>query len=253
MILRRRRRRTPAEDHTPERIRERLDAPGSGRYLGDFIYGAIDGVVTTFAIVAGVAGADMAVTVVAVLGIANLVADGLSMAASNYLGTRADAELQTRIRRSESAQIDAFPAGEREEVRQIYRRKGLDGEVLDGVVEAITADRERWIDTMIVEEFGLSKETRSPLLAGGATFGAFLVVGAVPLLPFVVGPAIGLAPERPFLWSLVMTSAAFVLVGAAKAAVVQTSWWRSSAETLAIGGGAAMAAYLLGDVLGRLL
>ncbi|MEM1247305.1 MAG: VIT1/CCC1 transporter family protein [Acidobacteriota bacterium] len=243
---------TLAEDHTPERIRQRLDAPGSARYLGDFIYGSIDGVVTTFAIVAGVAGADMSVAVVAVLGVANLVADGLSMAASNFLGTRADAELHERIRRSESAQIEAFPEGEREEVREIFRRKGLGGEALDGVVEAITADRDRWIETMIVDEFGLSKATRSPVLAGSATFAAFLVVGAVPLLPFLLGSGLGWI-DRPFLWSSVVTGAAFLLVGAAKAAVVEASWWRSSLETLAIGGGAAAVAYLLGDVLGRLV
>ena len=83
-----------ADIHSPRAIRERLSRPPKQSHLRDFIYGGIDGAVTTFAVVAGVAGVDLAATVVIILGVANLIADGFSMAVGNYVATRA--ELQER-------------------------------------------------------------------------------------------------------------------------------------------------------------
>jgi VIT1/CCC1 family predicted Fe2+/Mn2+ transporter len=235
--------------HTPEAIRERLEAATGQSYLRDVIYGAVDGAVTTFAIAAGAIGAGLSSSVVLVLGIANLLADGLSMAASNYLGIRADEERRLRILREEEAQLDGYPDGEREEIRQIYARKGFSGEDLERVVEVITADRERWLDTMLREEYDLPLVGRSARRAALATFVAFLVLGTIPLLPFGVNIASDSLVPAPFALSAVLTGLAFFLVGAAKGRVVAQPWLRGGIETLAIGGAAAIVAFAIGLAL----
>jgi VIT1/CCC1 family predicted Fe2+/Mn2+ transporter len=117
-------------EHTPDAIADRI-ASSNHNYVRDFIYGGIDGAVTTFAVVSGVSGAELSPAIVLILGFANLAADGFSMAASNFLGTRAEEDDYRRLEKIEYRHIELEPDGEREEVRQIYSEKGFAGEELE--------------------------------------------------------------------------------------------------------------------------
>jgi vacuolar iron transporter family protein len=242
-----------AASHTPAAIRARLDAGPTHSHVRDFVYGGIDGVVTTFAVVAGAAGAGLSSGIVIVLGLANLVADGLSMAASNLLGTKAERELRERIRRGESLQVKHYPAGEREEIRQIFAAKGFAGDDLERVVEVITADRERWIDTMLAEEFGMGGGGPSPWRAGAATFVAFVGAGSLPLVAYLCELGRPDLMQRPFVWSIALAGVAFAAIGALKGRFVGRSPLASGLETLLVGGAAAVSAYAIGRALESLV
>lgn len=205
-------------DHSIEAIRKRLASGPRMSYLRDWIYGGIDGAVTTFAIVSGVVGAELSAAVILVLGFANLLADGFSMAASNFSGTRAEREELRQFEQVEDRHIAEDPEGEREEVRQIYRRKGFGGSELESIVNTLTADRERWIRTMLTEEYGLPLQVRSPLLAATSTFSAFLVCGFVPILPFLFETSKG------FELSAVFAGLVFFAIGAAKSRWSTSTW-----------------------------
>lgn len=242
-----------AELHTPEEISRRLDRGVVHSYLKDLVYGAIDGTVTTFAVVAGVAGASLPSGVVIVLGCANLLGDGFSMAAGNFLGTRAERQLRALARGQEYHHIRDFPEGEREEIRQIFARKGFSGAELESTVAVITADVERWVDTMVQEELGHSLAGPDPWRAAVATFFSFCFVGALPLLSFVINWLIPGSIENPFFVSTGLTAAAFFAVGALKGKYVAHPWYLAGAETLAVGGVAAGLAYWVGVMLKRLV
>lgn len=227
-------------DHTVEAIKQRLAAGPRQYYLRDWIYGGIDGSVTTFAIVTGVVGAGLSRWIILVMGFANLLADGFSMAASNFLGTKAEHEDRKRLEEIEYRHVDLTPEGEREEVRQIFQGKGFSGADLAKLVELVTADRTRWVKTMLTEEYGLPPADRSPWLAAAATFSAFQLCGLVPLLPFV------LAFSDPLGLSMILTGATFFTIGSIKSRWSTTTWWSSGLSTLAVGVIAASLAYGVG-------
>ena len=204
------------------------------------MYGGIDGAITTFAIVAGVAGAGLSDRVALILGVANIVADGFSMAAANYSGTKAERDDYKRLRAVEERHIRLAPDGETEEVRQIFAAKGFRGPDLERVVAVITADRERWIATMMAEEYGLSAVPRSPWRAAMSTFAAFLLCGSVPLLPLLLGLA------QPFVYAIGLTAVVFAAIGSIKGRWSVAPWWVSGAETLGIGLAAAGLAFAIG-------
>lgn len=237
------------KQHTPDEVNRRLSRPPSASYVRDFVYGAIDGAVTTFAVVAGAAGANLASRVVVIMGLANLLADGFSMAVSNFLGTRAAEQQRQSARRAEERHVDLYPEGEREEVRQLFAAKGFEGEDLNRAVEVITSDRERWVEMMMREELGFSSDDRSATRSALATFVAFLVIGAIPLLPFLVNLVFPETFEVPFRSAAILTVIAFTLVGLLKSFVIKQSPWRGAIETVALGGAAAAVAYLVGALL----
>ncbi|MCC0041027.1 MAG: VIT1/CCC1 transporter family protein [Rhodobiaceae bacterium] len=236
-------------EHTHEAaaIRERLTEGPRVSYLRDWVYGGIDGAVTTFAVVAGAVGADLSWRVVMIMGAANLLADGFSMAAANFTGTRAEIEDYERLRDMEERHLREFPRGERKELIEIFRMKGYRGRGLVGMVDLVMANRDYWLDVMMVEEHGLSSVQRSPARAALATFAAFLICGAVPLLPFLLPVA------NPSVIAAIMTAVTFFGVGSLKSRWSLVSWWRSGLETLVIGLGAALSAYLIGEGLAKLI
>lgn len=233
-------------DHTPQRVQDRLAAPGGHGHLRDAVYGAVDGAVTTLAVVTGALGAQLGAGIVLVLGFANLAGDGFSMAVGNALGVRAEQEQLERTRAMEHRHIALVPDGEREEVRQILAGKGLRGAVLEEAVIAITSDHERWVDLMLTEEHGLSLHPPDPWRAATTTFVAFVLAGLVPLLPFVVGAVSGREVAAAAGWSTALTGMTFALVGAVRARFVDRSVWRTAAETVLLGGAAAALAWGVG-------
>ena len=233
-------------DHHPHAIRSRVSGKQSHSYLGDAVLGSVDGTVTTFAVVAGAVGAGFSALVIVVLGVANLLADGLSMAVSNYLGTKVEREELDKAREAEEHHIDHIPDGERAEIREIYAQKGFEGELLEQVVEVITSDRSVWVDTMLKEELHLLVEQRSPWRAAVATYFAFVVVGLIPLLPYLI-PVLPIGDT--FIASSILTGLAFTFVGVAKGVVLNRRIWRSAAETLLTGGAAAVVSYAVGYAL----
>jgi vacuolar iron transporter family protein len=224
--------------HTREAIHERLARDPRISYLRDWIYGGIDGVVTTFAVVAGVVGAQLPSRIVLILGLANLVADGFAMAAGNYSGTQAERDDYDRLLAVERKHIAVVPDGEREEIRQIFGGKGFSGDQLERIVDVITADDSRWAKTMVVEEYGLAPTPKSPILAALSTFAAFMLCGLVPLVGYL--GAGGLAP------CVVATGMVFFAIGAVKSKWSLTSWWRSGFGTFVIGMSAAALAFCVG-------
>ncbi len=232
-----------SHDHSPSAIKHRLAQPHSPSYSGDAVLGAIDGTVTTFAVVSGVAGAGLPAAAALILGIANLMADGFSMAVSNYQATETDREHVDQIRREEERHIEVAPEGEREEIRQLFAAKGFEGELLEKVVDTICKDEEVWLDTMIREEYGLTTESSKPFKAAWVTFLAFVVAGSVPLLPYVF---MDLEGEGLFMWSAVMTLSAFAVIGFVRGRTFGRNPLRSALGTLAMGAGAAAIAFGLG-------
>jgi len=230
-------------EHSAEAIRHRIAKGPAHNYLRDWIYGGIDGSVTTFAVVSGVAGAQLSPWIILVLGFANLFADGFSMAASNYLGTKAEHDDLKRLEAVENRHISVEPEGEREEVRQIFRQKGFEGEDLRRIVQLITADRQRWVRTMLTEEYGLPYEVRSPWIAALSTFSSFFVCGLIPLLPYLF------QSRNAFVLSVIVTGAVFFAIGSAKSRWSTASWLRSGLVTLLVGAIAASLAYAAGVIL----
>lgn len=235
--------------HTRQAVSRRLRRGPRESYALELVYGAVDGAVTTFAVVAGARGAAVPASIVVTLGFANLLADGFSMSIGNYLGVRTTQERRQRLRAQELEHIARVPDGEREEVRQIFEAKGFTGDDLERAVEIITADRDRWVQTMLIEEHGFPPVGARARKTATATFVAFCAAGILPLLPFVAQIAGTRPPGSPFAISALATGLSFVFIGAVRGRVTETSSWASALQTAALGGFAASVAYAVGLAL----
>jgi VIT1/CCC1 family predicted Fe2+/Mn2+ transporter len=243
-----------AQLHDPARVadavRQDLSA-GSwfGTYLGSMVYGGLDGIVTTFAVVSGVAGADLGANVILILGIGNLVADGFSMGTGNYLSTKSEREYYQREARRQAWEIENFPDGQRAELGALYVQNGYDEADAVALVDVQTRNQERWVNAMMIEELGMVRADSNPIYNALATFLAFVVAGSLPLIVYLVGLGTPIAPDTAFRTSVLLSGAALFGLGAAKVFVTRLNAFRSGLEMLLVGGFAAAVAYVIGALL----
>lgn len=228
---------------------ESFHGNSASKYLEDFIYGGMDGSVTTFAVVAGVQGASLASGIVVVLGLANLIADGFAMAVGNFWSTRARNLQFDKAEAREVWEMDNLPRREREEIRDIYKKKGFEGELLEKVVDKICSDRKVWLQTMMIDELGMMKESKHPLTSAVVTFVAFTIVGSIPMIPYLAGVVFKFDIQNYFPYSIAMTAIALCVVGYVKGWVVGISRIKAALQTMLIGGVAAAVSYTVGYLL----
>jgi VIT1/CCC1 family predicted Fe2+/Mn2+ transporter len=237
--------------HSPQAIAAATEEHGgaSHQYIGDMVYGGLDGIVTTFAIVSGVVGADLGSGIILVLGLANLLADGFSMAAGAFLALKSELEYYDREREREAWEVKHLPEGERIELLEIYRAKGHSADDAETLVTIQAKDEEIWIDEMMIQELGMLRDERRPILSALATLASFIVSGSVPLLVYLAGLIFPIDSGASFATAAFLSAAALFGLGAAKVLITERSWFRSGLEMLAVGGLAAGVAYLVGYLL----
>jgi len=224
---------------------------GVGRYIKDMVYGANDGIITTFAVVTGATGAGFDMRVVIILGIANLLADGLSMGASNYLGESSENSLYRREQRREYDEVHKMPEWERGEVYAILRKKGYNEPDAETLTNLIIQNKEFWVDFMMKYELDMGTPSHGNEWKGGVvTFTAFVSAGLLPLVAFLIP---SLDPARVFLYSACTTAGALFVVGSLRSIVTRKKWIWSGFEMLGVGGVAALVSYYVGFVIEKII
>jgi VIT1/CCC1 family predicted Fe2+/Mn2+ transporter len=227
---------------------EEGEQPRFRNYVRDLILGFNDGVVSVYALVAGVAGASFSPQGIAVAGVAATAAGALSMGIGEYISTKSQAQYYESEARRERAHIRKYRGLEVQELREMLREKGYPKDLIEPLVQHVAADEERFVDFMMREEFGVGKESeRSPVSAMLLVMGAFVVGAALPVLPFVLlpdGDGDALAVATSF------AIAGLFAAGAAKGKVSGLSPLRSGVEMALLGGLAAVVTYAIGLAFG---
>lgn len=223
------------------------------KYLGEFVYGGIDGSVTTFAVVAGSAGAGLDTSVVLILGCANMIADGFAMSVGEYLSTKTEIDNYYKKRRNEGKALESRPDLVRKEVGTIYEARGLCGKCLEDAVDSVMEKKETTLDVLMTHKHEIFPESRSPVMTGGMTYLSFVIMGTIPLMAYVWGMFHTLTDTQLFFWSCVFTAIGFSFIGILKSAITETSKIRGMIETLSLGGIAALVSYYVGDILEKII
>lgn len=225
---------------------EELHITRGGDYIRDVVFSANDGLVTTFAVVAGVAGAQLSTGVVIIMGLANMLADGLAMALGSYLGSKSRLDFEKNSLMIEKKEIGEIPEKEREEIRNIALKRGIPADNIPAWEKIITSNKRVWVDEMMVWELGIIPGQKSfPVRHAFATFISFVAAGFLPLIPYVFHFS-----GNKFSAAIFTTALALFLVGSARVRITGKNWFRSGIEMLLVGGIAAAAAYVVGLIVG---
>ena len=225
---------------------EEHDTSQGYNWVADFVYAGIDGAVTTFAVVAGVQGASLAVPIIVILGFANLFGDGFSMSVGKYLSDKSNLERYEKIRQIEFRHLKEKTEHEKGEVVDIMRGYGFKGKDLERAVEIIISNPNVWVDLMMRNEFNMTSENVNPMKGALVTFLSFIVVGFIPLLGYTFKAFVDFSDNQMFYITAVMTLSALFLVGTVKSKFSMRNWFICGIETAFIGGMAATIAYFVG-------
>jgi VIT1/CCC1 family predicted Fe2+/Mn2+ transporter len=227
--------------------------PSMGGYIKSIVFGGLDGIITTFAVVAGAAGGGFGPDVVIVMGISSLLADALSMGVGDALSSKAEAEVAKRERDREKWELENFKEGEISEMVEIYKGKGMAEEDAELVMRVCAKYEDLFVDMMLVDELGINPpdddDSWTPFVKEGfVTFCSFCLFGFFPLAAYcIVGTASEDVDSRAlFIISCVITCVMLFALGAIKSTVTTRSWWISGLEVLALGSFVALIAFGIG-------
>jgi VIT1/CCC1 family predicted Fe2+/Mn2+ transporter len=216
--------------------------------MRDFVFGFGDGVNTSLGIAAGVGGAAVSSDIIILAALVAMFTGAKAMAVQNYLAVKSQRELLNSEIDRENWEIDNKPDDERKEIEDIYKAKGFFGKDLEMIVNKITSNRKVWLDTMLTEELNLNLEiVGHPLKSAFRMFGAFLVGGILPIMPFFF--ATGLAP---LLIAIGISITASFIVGAIKSRMANTSLIKGGIEMAGLGTGIALIGYGIGTELANI-
>lgn len=219
-------------------------------YVKELVYGGNDGIVTTFAVVAGFSGANIgehalnfSIVTVLLFGLANLFADGAAMGLGNYLSIRSEKKLYKNYYNKELEETKRSYDYEIEETEQLFKNQGFETKDAKALTQIISKNTDFWVRFMVQYECDMENpEGNSPLYCGLATFTSFIVFGFIPLIPYFFNTD----PSEAFVYSSLFTAGALALLGAFRAFTTKDSYFISIIETLIIGGTAAVLAYIVG-------
>jgi len=220
--------------------------PTVGGYLREIVFGFNDGVISTFAIIAGLYGGTASQSTILLAALATMVAGAFSMGLGTYLGNKSARDLYLSEIQRELKEMEEVPEIERQEIRDIYSTKGFKGELLEKVVDTITSDKKVWLDTMMRDELGFGDEPEHPSKLAASMAIAFIVGSAMATSPYFLEGT----PLSIFYWSAGASIMSLTLIGWLKTYFTQLNPLLSIAETLGVGIMAAGGAYAVGILIG---
>ena len=236
----------PAELLEPPDVRHQ-HRDVTGGWLRPAVFGAMDGLVSNFALIAGVSGGGGSPAAVLLAGLAGLAAGAFSMAAGEYTSVAAQKELGLAEIEVERRELRVRPDAERVELAQTYHRRGLSPQLALQVAAELSIDREQALEIHVREELGFDyRELPSPVLAAVSSFAAFALGAMLPLLPYLLG-ATAMWP------ALAIATIGLFGSGALVSRVTARTWWYSGTRQLLLGGAAAGVTYGVGGLVGAVL
>ncbi len=230
-------------EHEAQRIsHEHSDVTGG--WLRPAVFGASDGLVSNFALIAGVTGGTDDSKAVLLAGLAGLAAGAFSMAAGEFISVRSQAEQAMAEIELERHELERNPAGEERELAQMYVAKGLEPALAREVAHQLSRDPHKVLGVHVLEELGINEDDLpSARLAAGSSFASFAIGAAVPVLPYLLG-ATGLLP------ALLLTLAGLFLCGAFVTKLTPRPWWYGGLRQTAVGVVAAAVTFGVGSLVG---
>lgn len=245
---------SPREPHTKQtKLFKKQPIPFLSGYLQEIVYGGNDGIVTTFAMIAGFSAANISDSIfpysyimILLFGLINLFSASISMGLGNFTSTRADNDVYKSMLQKERETMKNNEEKEKKETNTLMMKKGFTQNQAQQITEIFSTNKKYWLEFMMVQEYKMNPSRENPYITAVTTIISFIVFGIIPLLPYIF------VPQSPsaFLLSLSYTVIALILLGFVRWRATGISLIRSIGETLLIGGIASSIAYLIGTFFG---
>eukprot|EP00657_Telonema_sp_P-1_P012722 TRINITY_DN9468_c0_g1_i1.p1 TRINITY_DN9468_c0_g1~~TRINITY_DN9468_c0_g1_i1.p1 ORF type:complete len:357 (+),score=101.54 TRINITY_DN9468_c0_g1_i1:107-1177(+) len=247
--------------HSTEEIKIRIAESATekhsklGERLKSIVYGGLDGIITTFAVVAGATGGHLDTSVILILGVSNMFADGVSMGMGDAISTKAENEMTMKERDREAWEMENYPEGEIEEMVELYTQRGLEPDKARLVVENMASNKDFLIDQMVTDELGLElpDEDDNPWKDGLVTFTSFVFFGMFPLLAYICLNSTDLTQDALFVMSCCLTGVMLFILGVVKSQFTQQMWYLAGTEILCLGGFTAAVSYGIGALVAEIV